>query len=682
VVDINEFRGPRTIGEIQYERIHDAVKRARKMDPDDPTPFYELAPKRFNANLRYRKAIIQAGNRNPALRKAFWYMAKRDLHWFVNTFVWTYDPRRPVKRIPMITWAYQDRVLTQLRDAILNQHDAILEKSREMGATWLGLIVIEWFWRFVPDVRFGLLSRTEEYVDGRGRNMKSLFAKIDWIHENTPRWLLPSGRWLGRNDPNRISRNLYNADLGGAIVGEATTGDPFRGDRLTAGFFDEHASTPNKEGYGSLDATRDATPCRIINSTPKGIGNAFYDMTQTKIYKIRMHWTIHPMKRRGLYRVVDGRIELVDGAYWKNYVSAKGKAPRTGKAFLEQVMALYPFDKVKFAFDEDFRVRSPWFDAECERCATKAEVLQELEIRYDASSSPFFPLAPLHDHRKKYAAEPLLVGELDYDPTDMCPTEFVSVPHGNLRLWFRIDSSGKPSQDTSYVIGADIATGTRNQDNRGSSNSVLVVIDRRTREMVAEYAVHGMSPENFAARAAALGRWFCGHGQEAYIVPEVNGPGGPFVDRLRELNYRSIYVRKDESVIARKATKKFGWYSSKDTKNLLLTEFRRAVKDCDIAVRSDLVLKECEFYRHSVNNSIVNSGAESTVDPSGARDNHGDRVIACALAWWPIRRVARKEAPKKEIPYPSAASRMLSMDEPRQERLWDEKWDDTLWSSF
>jgi hypothetical protein len=393
VVDINEFRGPRTIGEIQYERIHDAVKRARKMDPDDPTPFYELAPKRFNANLRYRKAIIQAGNRNPALRKAFWYMAKRDLHWFVNTFVWTYDPRRPVKRIPMITWAYQDRVLTQLRDAILNQHDAILEKSREMGATWLGLIVIEWFWRFVPDVRFGLLSRTEEYVDGRGRNMKSLFAKIDWIHENTPRWLLPSGRWLGRNDPNRISRNLYNADLGGAIVGEATTGDPFRGDRLTAGFFDEHASTPNKEGYGSLDATRDATPCRIINSTPKGIGNAFYDMTQTKIYKIRMHWTIHPMKRRGLYRVVDGRIELVDGAYWKNYVSAKGKAPRTGKAFLEQVMALYPFDKVKFAFDEDFRVRSPWFDAECERCATKAEVLQELEIRYDASSSPFFPLA-------------------------------------------------------------------------------------------------------------------------------------------------------------------------------------------------------------------------------------------------------------------------------------------------
>lgn len=44
-------------------------------------------------------------------------------------------------------------------------------------------------------------------------------------------------------------------------------------------------------------------------------------------------------------------------------------------------------------------------------------------------------------------------------------------------------------------------------------------------------------------------------------------------------------------------------------------------------------ISELKEYIYSPTLGIVHARAETNIDPSGARDNHGDRCIADALAW-------------------------------------------------
>jgi hypothetical protein len=44
-------------------------------------------------------------------------------------------------------------------------------------------------------------------------------------------------------------------------------------------------------------------------------------------------------------------------------------------------------------------------------------------------------------------------------------------------------------------------------------------------------------------------------------------------------------------------------------------------------------LRECREYIFQASGSVEHSRSINTIDPTGARDNHGDRVIADALCW-------------------------------------------------
>ena len=55
------------------------------------------------------------------------------------------------------------------------------------------------------------------------------------------------------------------------------------------------------QGHRVLSATRDATACRVFNSTHEGTSTAYYDLTRGSIKKLRLHWSQHPLKAAGLY---------------------------------------------------------------------------------------------------------------------------------------------------------------------------------------------------------------------------------------------------------------------------------------------------------------------------------------------------------------------------------------------
>ncbi|MEW6439252.1 MAG: hypothetical protein AB1508_19040 [Pseudomonadota bacterium] len=616
-------------------------------------PYAALVPREWDANLRFRRRMVRLGADRRVGRR-LWEMCRQDVLLYVNTFVWTYDPRtveNTPRTLPMITYPFQEAALLAVKDA-LGRHDLLIEKSRDMTATWMCLVVLEHAWHFEENVRFGLCSRNEDYVDG---NPKSLLWKIDFIHKHQPRWLLPAGRWLGRDDPRRTRLHLDNADTGSTLDGEATTADVGRGDRFTAMLMDEFAAFGTREGYAALRATRDSTPCRIINSTAQGVTGAFYGLTRTAIPRLRLHWSLHPRKRIGLYSYHEGQLRVLDESYW---------TPAR--------LAAYDFAGQRWSGDPDFAVRSPWFDRETWRCENKTEVLQELEIRYDAASSPFFNVNQLESHAREFATPPLHRGELDFDTETTTPTEFVERPGGPLSLWFRIGTGGRPDSTQDYVIGADIATGSR-MDGRGASNSVLTVGSKTTREMVAQLTIAGISPTDFAQMALALARWFAGPNGPAFLIWESNGPGGSFGDRIIESGYRSVYYRTNETVILKRPSRQPGWYSTRDTKRMLLTEFARAIGPArEFVVRSRETLDECTCYEYGSGGAITHSAAVTTEDPSGARENHGDRVIASALCWWAMRGPVHREKQTATTPIGSslASRREARIRKAAEESYW------------
>lgn len=560
----------------------------------DRTPFYSLVPKDFDANLRFRRDMIRLGATGRTAQQELWIMCSRDPLFYINTFVWTFDPRRNPSALPFITYEYQDEALLDMFK-VLGNEDLAIEKSRDMGASWMGLLVFEHQWKFADLVSFLMVSRKEEYVDKEG-DPKTLFWKLDFINqpEHMPRWLMPNC--------TRTKLHLRNDDTGSTIDGESTTGDVARGDRRTAILLDEFASVDN--GDSVLKATADATNCRIFNSTPKGTNNAHYRIIKSDVRKLRMHWSRHPLKARGLYTTEKGVVKVLDGGYE------------------------YP---ANFQFILDGKLRSPWYDAECRRRPHPLEIAQELDIDYLGSAYQFFDSAVLDRIQNQDVRPPFMAGELRFDPDTCDPIEFVSMAKGRLKLWAQIDAAQRPQMDRDYSVAVDIAQGT------GASNSAIVVGDRLTREKVAEFVSPRMRPDELACYAVALGKWFGGRSRSmgategAYMIWEANGPGRGFGDRVIELGYRNVYYRRNDASITKKVSDVPGWYSSKQTKLAVLGEYRRALKDGDFINRSYEAVEECREFIFTPDGSVEHSGAVAGDDPSGARENHGDRPTADAL---------------------------------------------------
>ena len=587
--------------------------------PLDRVGAYGLVPKGLRENLRWRRQLLRKAAGSKQLRADLKLLCAKDLLFYVNGFVWTYDPRKKARVLPMVTWPFQDRTLLDMQRAIVDGHDALVEKSRDMGASWMCILTFEHRWHFEYYESFLMVSRTEALVDesSQKKNPKALFWKVDFIHENLPFWLLPSGRELGADDPNRTKLHLYNADTHSVIDGEATTGDVGKGDRRTAVLLDEFAMVG--AGHSVLAATRDVTRCRLFNSTPNGANNAFYQMRQNpSTHVITLHWSTHPEKAAGLY------------------------------------------------VDERGKFRSPWYDGECKRVANLVEIAQELDIDYLGSDYQFYGGDLIEEHRREYARPPYVEGQLDWNETTQRPVGFIE-GEGPWRLWFNPDAEGKPPADREYVVGVDCGAGT------GASNSCIVVGDRKTGEKVAEYAVSARpgAPEVMAPLVVAVARWFNG----AYVKWEANGPGRNLGQRILELGYLRIYFRRDEASVSRKMRDVPGWWSTKDSKRALLGAHRRAMTAGEFIDRSTVSLDECLQYVHLASGAIEHAGSVHTIDPTGAGHNHGDLVIASALCHSAMKDLGgikpAHEDPSHDPPEGSMAYRRKRRQEARKrDRFW------------
>jgi hypothetical protein len=574
-----------------------------------------------------------------ALQRDLWTACSRSVLFYVNAFVWTFDPRKPNPKLPFITYPYQDEGFLAMNSALPRLgthtsesdmgHDLLIEKSRDMGASWMCLTAMQWRWHFHDLQTFLFVSRKEQLVDGSG---DSMFGHVRFILKNLPSWLRPEVK------DNKLK--LWNMENGSKLEGESTTDNIGRGGRRTGMVLDEFAAF---EGGGdeALSATADNTNCRFFNSTPNGTGNAFYAQREKGTARLRFHWSRHPEKARGLYRP-DG--EILDTSYE------------------------FPPD---FVFRDDVPpgeegLRSPWYDRECDRRAHPVEIATQLDIDYQGSAYPFFDPATLNELKRLFCEDPCLEGNLTYQ--DHRNPVFESFDGGLMRVWMPMGVELTPRDDRDYVVGADISAGS------GASDSVLSVADRTSNEKVAEFATNQMSPSAFARMAVAMCYYWKGPGgRPAFLVWESQGPGSTFGKTVvDELSFTNVYFMRDERRLSKRESDKPGWGSTLEGKKDLLTTYRDQLFSRTFVNPSYRALNQAAQFVYQTNGRIEHSGTSSNSDPSDHGHNHGDVVIADALAVKIL--TERKKAEKKPVHLGSSPGSFAWRREERGRDTKNELW--------
>jgi len=246
--------------------------------------------------LQNRKKILDRCDKDAEARAYMIRKCELDPKFFINHFGWTYDPRgENEKNLPFILYDFQEDAIDWLEERYKNQETGLIEKSRDMGISWL---VISWIChKFIFEDGFSALvgSRKESLVDDR--TTSSLFGKIDYFLKRLPEWMIPSTfNW----EKNRNHLKLNDQVRSNTIVGESTNQDFGRAGRYSMVLLDEFAFTDNS--FSIWRAVTDSSRCKICLSTPNGRGNKFAELRfDQNIPVLTLHWKLHPLKDNQWY---------------------------------------------------------------------------------------------------------------------------------------------------------------------------------------------------------------------------------------------------------------------------------------------------------------------------------------------------------------------------------------------
>lgn len=252
-------------------------------------------PKEYRENLEYRYKLIREAETDEGIREVVRERARRDIWFFFNVFLWTYDPRSEAKSLPFVTYGYQDEYIWQMEESYKKREDLLTEKSRDMGATWMALGFILHKWLF--EEKFACLMGTyiEDLVDNR--TIDSHFGRLEYMITRLPFWLSPAEFDMAIH---RNSMKLENPATSGLVTGYAPTERFSRAGRYNLIFVDELAFW--KHGRSAWTAMGDASKCRFVTSTPNGKGNKFAELAlKSNIKKVALHWRKHPHKDEAWY---------------------------------------------------------------------------------------------------------------------------------------------------------------------------------------------------------------------------------------------------------------------------------------------------------------------------------------------------------------------------------------------
>jgi phage terminase large subunit len=248
------------------------------------------------ARLERAAKISKAPAADLAALKA--YYSEHPADW-ITDWGMTFDPRNPERGLPamapFILFPKQREAVEWIVARWRGREDGLVEKSRDMGVSWLCVAVAAWMWTFHPGVVVGFGSRKEDYVDRIG-DPSSLFWKIRAYIRLLPPFFRPHGY---NEDKHAPFMRVLNPENGASIIGEAGS-NIGRGARSSIYFKDESAFYEQAE---SIDAALSQTSnCKIDVSTPNGEGNPFWRKRMGgKVPVFVFDWRDDPRKGQDWY---------------------------------------------------------------------------------------------------------------------------------------------------------------------------------------------------------------------------------------------------------------------------------------------------------------------------------------------------------------------------------------------
>lgn len=242
--------------------------------------------------LEARLKLFKRLNANPALIPYEIEICRRDVLHFINRWCLTYDPRAQMRTMPFVLYDFQEEAIRWIDDRYTKKEVGIIEKSRDMGVTWLfcGWTLHKWLFSSGFTARVG--SRKEALVDND--TMDSIFGKVRFMMGTLPWFLRPQKKITSKH------LTMINPDNGNEIVGESANVGFGRGGRSSINFIDEFAHIQHSEAIWS--AVSDNSDCIIPVSTPNGKGNQFAWLKyESNVPCLTLHWTKHPLKDQAWY---------------------------------------------------------------------------------------------------------------------------------------------------------------------------------------------------------------------------------------------------------------------------------------------------------------------------------------------------------------------------------------------
>jgi len=315
-----------------------------------------LASEAYSKKLLERLQINDAANSRIEARAQVWNLCARPDNpvegciFFIENFGFTFDPRPAAAphHLPFMLFEYQKEAIAWLIKHIDGGTDGLLEKSRDMGISWVVFVWVPiWYWLFRDGSNLLVGSYKEDLVDNKTKD--SLFGMIDYGIDSLPKWMLPKNF---RKDKHRTHLKLMNPQNGNLIAGDTMNPDFARGSRKTVVLFDELGSWDYAKD--AWESAGDSTSCRIANSTPKGY-NYYAMLRESGIDVLTLHWKKHPMKDEQWYEFERSRRTEEEVAQELDISYNKSQEGRVYKEWNEQNV-----EKGNFPYDDNLPLYIGW----------------------------------------------------------------------------------------------------------------------------------------------------------------------------------------------------------------------------------------------------------------------------------------------------------------------------------
>ena len=268
----------------------------------------EAWPPDYHRHRIWRMKKLEQWREHPLDKSIAWNGYKTDPAQWISDWVDTFDPRNAFVPgmetvMPLILFQRQREMVQFLWSCLQTPTSGLIEKSRDIGATWVCASFSVWLWLFVPGASVGWGSRKAMFVDHIG-NIDSIFEKMRRIVTGLPPEFLPDNYEMGY-------MKMINYDSGASITGEA--GDEIgRGGRKLIYFKDESAHYEHPESIEA--ALSQNTNVQMDISSVTGLGTVFHrrreggddwepgdDMEVGRTQVFVFDWQDHPGKNQAWY---------------------------------------------------------------------------------------------------------------------------------------------------------------------------------------------------------------------------------------------------------------------------------------------------------------------------------------------------------------------------------------------